>query len=216
MIELTPELLLRAYTSGIFPMAENANSDELFWLDPEIRGIIPLDTFYVPRRLRRTVRSSPFRISVDEAFAQVLSQCAIPTPKRPKTWINDQIKEAYVDLFNRGYAHSVEVWDGAELVGGLYGVAIGSAYFGESMFQTRTDASKIALIHLVGRLQAAGFRLLDTQFVTEHLSQFGAIEIPREQYKALLTSALAHESDFYSPTPDEALATVLQPITQTS
>ncbi len=216
MIELTPELLLRAYTIGIFPMAESANSDELFWLDPEIRGIIPLDTFYVPRRLRRTVRRSTFRITIDEAFGLVLDQCAIPTPKRPKTWINDQIKDAYTDLFNRGYAHSVEVWDGAELVGGLYGVAIGSAYFGESMFQTRTDASKIALIHLVGRLQAAGFRVLDTQFVTEHLSQFGAIEIPRAQYKALLASALAQEADFYSPSADEALATVLQPITQTS
>lgn len=216
MIELTPELLLRAYTIGIFPMAESANSDELFWLDPEIRGIIPLDTFYVPRRLRRTVRRSCFRVTIDEAFPRVLELCAIPTPKRPKTWINNQIKDAYGALFNRGYAHSVEVWDGGQLVGGLYGVAIGSAYFGESMFQTRTDASKIALIHLVGRLQAAGFRLLDTQFVTEHLSQFGAIEIPRAQYKALLTSALAQDADFYSPTAEEALAAVLQPITQTS
>ncbi|MEO0393211.1 MAG: leucyl/phenylalanyl-tRNA--protein transferase [Pseudomonadota bacterium] len=216
MIELTPELLLRAYTIGIFPMAESAGSDELFWLDPEIRGIIPLDTFYVPRRLRRTVRRSPYRVSVDEAFGQVLHQCAVPTPKRPKTWINDQIRESYQALFDRGYAHSVEVWDGPSLVGGLYGVAIGSAFFGESMFQTRTDASKIALIHLVGRLQAAQYRLLDTQFVTDHLSQFGAIEVPRAQYKALLNNALAQDADFYSPSADEALATVLQPITQTS
>jgi leucyl/phenylalanyl-tRNA---protein transferase len=216
MIELTPELLLRAYTIGIFPMAESANSDELFWLDPEIRGILPIDTFYVPRRLRRTVRRSPYRVTIDTAFNQVLVGCALPTPKRPKTWINDPIRDAYRALFDRGYAHSIEVWDDTELVGGLYGVSIGGAFFGESMFQTRTDASKIALIHLVGRLLAAGYKLLDTQFVTEHLSQFGAIEIPRSQYKALLETALSKDTDFYSPTTDDALDAILQSTSQTS
>ncbi len=216
MIELTPELLLRAYTIGIFPMAESAGSEELFWLDPEIRGIMPLDTFYVPRRLRRTVRRTPFRVSVDEAFGQVLMGCARPTPQRPKTWINDAIRDAYRELFDTGHAHSVEVWEDAELVGGLYGVSIGGAFFGESMFQTRTDASKIALIHLVGRLIAAGYKLLDTQFVTEHLSQFGAIEIPRSQYKALLETALSQDTDFQSPTTEEALDAILQSTSHTS
>lgn len=216
MIELTPEILLRAYTIGIFPMAESAGSDELFWLDPEIRGILPLDTFYIPRRLRRTVRRSPFKVTIDQAFGEVLIGCAKPTPSRPKTWINEGILDAYTALFNRGFAHSVEVWDGERLVGGLYGVSIGGAFFGESMFQTETDASKIALIHLVGRLVTAGYRLLDTQFVTEHLSQFGAIEIPRSQYKALLASALDIDADFYSPSAEDALGAILQSTTQTS
>ncbi|MEM6902472.1 MAG: leucyl/phenylalanyl-tRNA--protein transferase [Pseudomonadota bacterium] len=216
MIELTPEILLRAYTIGIFPMAESAGSDELFWLDPEIRGILPLDTFYVPRRLRRTVRRSSFQVTIDQAFGQVLVGCAKPTPNRPKTWINEAILDAYTALFNRGFAHSVEVWDETRLVGGLYGVSIGGAFFGESMFQTETDASKIALIHLVGRLITAGYKLLDTQFVTEHLSQFGAIEIPRSQYKALLTNALDIDADFYSPSADDALSAILQSTTHTS
>jgi len=216
MIELTPELLLRAYTIGIFPMAESASNDELYWLDPEIRGVLPLETFYVPRRLRRTVRSCPYRVSIDENFSAVLSGCAKPTPQRPKTWINPMIRSAYEELFARGFAHSIEVWDGAELVGGLYGVSIGAAFFGESMFQTRTDASKIALVHLVGRLLAADYRLLDTQFVTDHLSQFGAIEIPRERYRTMLAHALAIETDFYLPSEDEALSAVLQSTTQTS
>lgn len=216
MIELTPDLLLRAYTIGIFPMAESAGSDELFWLDPEIRGILPLETFYVPRRLRRTVRSTSLKVTVDRDFATVLEWCAKPTPQRPKTWINETIRAAYTELFRRGHAHSIEVWHGNLLVGGLYGVSIGGAFFGESMFQRETDASKIALVHLVGRLQAAGFKLLDTQFVTEHLSQFGAIEIPRARYQSLLTTALAETCDFYSPSEAESLSTVLQPMTHTS
>ena len=171
MVTLTPELLLQAYAVGIFPMAESAEQDELFWVDPDQRGILPLDGFHVPRRLRRVVRHGGFEIRCDTAFEDVMSGCAETSEKRPNTWINDEILRLYAALFARGAAHSVEAWHGGELVGGLYGVSLGAAFFGESMFSRVADASKVALCHLVARLRAGGYRLLDTQFVTPDLRQ---------------------------------------------
>ncbi|MEZ5670064.1 MAG: leucyl/phenylalanyl-tRNA--protein transferase [Alphaproteobacteria bacterium] len=195
-VRLTPDLLLRAYAAGIFPMAERADDPEVFWIDPEMRGILPLDRFHLPRRLARTWRRQPFRITVDRAFEAVIEACAAPRPGHPDTWINASIRAAYVALHRQGFAHSVECWDGDTLVGGLYGVSLNAAFFGESMFSHRTDASKIALVFLVERLRQRGFRLLDTQFVTEHLRQFGATEIPRAAYQRLLAHALAHSAKF--------------------
>jgi leucyl/phenylalanyl-tRNA--protein transferase len=202
MIALTPELLLRAYAAGIFPMAEDAEDREVFWVDPEQRGVLPLDDFHLPRRLRRTLRQELFEIRCDSAFAEVVRGCAEPRPERPKTWINDEIVQLYTALFHRGFAHSVECWHGGALVGGLYGVALGGAFFGESMFSRVTEASKVALAQLVARLRLGGFRLLDTQFVTPHLERFGAIEIPRRQYHRELAAALQVEAYF----PGEPLA----------
>lgn len=196
MRELSAPLLLRAYAAGIFPMAENADSDELFWFDPERRGVLPLDGFHVPKRLRRTVRSGPFEVRVDHAFRKVMETCAEPAPDRPKTWINQDILRLYTELHEAGHAHSVECWREGRLVGGLYGVALGGAFFGESMFSRERDASKVALVHLVARLRAARFVLLDTQFVTTHLGQFGAVEIPRREYRRRLGMALAVNGDF--------------------
>jgi leucyl/phenylalanyl-tRNA--protein transferase len=201
MVDLTPQLLLQAYAEGLFPMAESAESDELYWFDPDRRGILPLDGFHVPRRLRRTLRQGIFEVRTDSAFDRVISACATV---RPNTWINQDIVRSYCDLHTYGYAHSVEAWLGHRLVGGLYGVALGGAFFGESMFSRVTDASKVALVHLVARLVRAGFTLLDTQFVTEHLSQFGAVEIPRAEYRKRLTAALAVVADFPKATPDAA------------
>ncbi len=202
MIALTPELLLRAYAAGIFPMAEDAEDREVFWVDPEQRGVLPLDDFHLPRRLRRVLRQELFEIRCDSAFAEVVRGCAEPRPERPKTWINDEIVQLYTALFRRGFAHSVECWHGGALVGGLYGVALGGAFFGESMFSRVTEASKVALAQLVARLRLGGFRLLDTQFVTPHLERFGAIEIPRRQYHRELAAALQVEAYF----PGEPLA----------
>ncbi|MBK3733411.1 leucyl/phenylalanyl-tRNA--protein transferase [Azospirillum brasilense] len=196
MIELSASLLLRAYAAGIFPMAENADSEELYWFDPERRGVLPLEGFHVPRKLRKTVRRGPFDLRFDTAFRAVIEACAEPTADRPKTWINGDILRLYTELHERGCAHSVECWSGGQLVGGLYGVALGGAFFGESMFSRVTDASKVALVHLVARLRAAGYTLLDAQFVTEHLSQFGAVEIPRSEYRRRLAAALAVPTDF--------------------
>ena len=196
LIPLTPDILLRAYASGIFPMAESADDPELFWVDPKRRGIIPLDAFHVPRRLRRVIRQKPFTIRCDTAFEDVMRGCAEASDKRPNTWINDEILELYTGLFERGAAHSVECWHEKELVGGLYGVALGGAFFGESMFSRVTDASKVALVHLVARLRHGGFRLLDTQFLTPHLAQFGAIEISRPRYHRLLAEALRYRGVF--------------------
>lgn len=190
MVQLTPELLLNAYAVGIFPMAEGRDDPELYWIDPERRGVLPLDRFHVPRSLRRTLRRAPFEIRIDSAFREVVACCAEPTASRPDSWINDEIRLVYGALFDAGHAHSVETWRDGRLVGGLYGVAIGGAFFGESMFSRVEDASKIALVHLVARLRAGGFRLLDTQFVTAHLARFGAIEIAREEYRKRLRSAL--------------------------
>jgi leucyl/phenylalanyl-tRNA--protein transferase len=196
MTELTPDLLLRAYTIGLFPMAETAEDPELFWVDPERRGVIPLDTFHVPRSLRKAVRRGTFEIAVDRAFFGVLDGCAEITDKRRATWINSEIVRLYGDLHRRGFAHSVECWREGRLVGGLYGVALGGAFFGESMFSRETDASKVALVHLVVRLIRGGFTLLDTQFVTPHLAKFGAVEISRAAYRRQLSRALEVSARF--------------------
>ena len=189
---ITPELLLRAYASGVFPMAESADAEALFWVDPERRGILPLDGLRVSRRLARSFRGGDFAIRVDADFAGVVDACA----DRAETWINPTIRRLYLELHRRGEAHSVEIWRGGTLVGGLYGVALGAAFFGESMFSRARDASKLALIALVARLNAGGFRLLDTQFVTEHLASLGAIEIRRADYHRRLAAALARPADF--------------------
>ncbi|HYD65952.1 leucyl/phenylalanyl-tRNA--protein transferase [Azospirillum sp.] len=209
MIELNATLLLRAYAAGIFPMAESADSDDLYWFDPEQRGILPLDAFHVPKRLRRTVRRGPFEVRVDSAFRAVIEACAEPTAERPKTWINQDIVRLYSELAGQGCAHSVECWRDGRLVGGLYGVSLGGAFFGESMFSRETDASKVALVHLVARLRAAGYTLLDTQFVTEHLTRFGAVEIPRAEYRRRLAAALGKPTDFAGVDQATALAALL-------
>jgi leucyl/phenylalanyl-tRNA--protein transferase len=196
MIALTPETLLGAYAGGIFPMAESADDPELFWVDPRRRGIIPLDRFHVPRRLQRAIRRDPFAVRCDTAFADVMRGCAEASDKRPNTWINDEILRLYAALFRTGFAHSVECWEGERLVGGLYGVSLGAAFFGESMFSRVTDASKVALVRLVAMLRAGGYRLLDVQFVTPHLARFGAIEIPRAEYRRMLADALRYRSTF--------------------
>lgn len=197
-LDLTPELIIRAYQAGIFPMAEDASSPDLFWVSPQQRGIIPLHRFHVARSLRKRLRSHPFTVRTDTDFAAVIEGCATAGTDRETTWINPTIRRLYGQLFERSVCHTVEVWDGTDLVGGLYGLSIGAAFFGESMFHRVTDASKIALVHLVERLRAGGYRLLDTQFVTDHLRTFGGIEIPREEYEVLLADALGHHGDFYA------------------
>lgn len=209
MTELNAQLLLRAYASGIFPMAESADSADLYWFDPEQRGILPLDGFHVPKRLKRTVRAGLFEMRFDSDFAAVIRACAAPTAERPKTWINDDIVRLYTDLHEQGLAHSVEAWREGRLVGGLYGVSLGSAFFGESMFSREPDASKVSLVHLVARLRAGGFTLLDTQFVTEHLSRFGAVEIPRAEYRRRLARALGGHGEFRNVDQSRALAALL-------
>lgn len=189
--EITPEVLLRAYACGIFPMAESADDPTLFWVEPELRGVIPLNGFRVASRLARTVRSDAFIVTVNHAFKAVMDGCAEPQPGREDTWINRRIRELYSGLYALGHCHSVECWQDGELVGGLYGVSLGRAFFGESMFHRARDASKVALVHLVARLIAGGFELLDTQYVTEHLRSFGAVEIPRRRYTVLLEKAIA-------------------------
>ena len=189
-VEITPELLLRAYRVGLFPMAETRRGSRLYWLDPEFRGILPLDRFHAPRRLLRTVLRGPYEVSVDQDFPAVIAACAAAMPGREDTWINRDIERLFGDLHRTGQAHSVECRESGILVGGLYGVSLGGAFFGESMFSTARDASKVALVHLVARLRVGGYRLLDTQFVTSHLQQFGTEEIPRDRYKALLAAAI--------------------------
>ncbi|HEY2034290.1 MAG TPA: leucyl/phenylalanyl-tRNA--protein transferase [Rhizomicrobium sp.] len=198
---LTPELLLQAYRAGIFPMAERRDDPSLFWVSPDARGIFPLDKFHLPRRLARTVKSDRFTVRIDTAFREVMQLCAAPAPDRHESWINDEILSLYTALHKKGHAHSVECWREGKIVGGLYGVKIGAAFFGESMFSRERDASKVALAHLVARLKVGGFRLLDAQFITSHLQQFGAIEIPRDVYLELLAAALARDADFYCPEP---------------
>ncbi|MGL4439993.1 MAG: leucyl/phenylalanyl-tRNA--protein transferase [Bosea sp. (in: a-proteobacteria)] len=189
-VKITPEILLRAYAAGVFPMSEGVDDPGIFWVDPEMRGIIPLDDFHVSRRLSRTVRQDVFEVCTDSAFEQVIDGCAAARAGRGETWINRRIRTLYGELFRMGHVHTVETWQNGVLVGGLYGVALGRVFFGESMFHTRTDASKVALVHLVARLKVAGFMLLDTQFQTEHLSQFGTREIERADYQAMLVLAL--------------------------
>ena len=189
-MKLTPEILLRAYAAGIFPMAEDRADPTLYWIDPEQRGILPLESFHISRRLARRVRQDLYRVTVDVAFQEVIESCAAPARGRETTWINDEIIALYTGLAEMGYAHSVESWIDGRLVGGLYGISLGGAFFGESMFSRATDASKVALVHLVARLRKGGWRLLDAQFLTDHLSQFGAVETPQEAYLRMLAPAL--------------------------
>ena len=195
LIGLTPEVLLKAYACGIFPMAESAEDPALFWIEPEHRGVIPLDAFHVPTRLARTVRGTRLTVICDRDFDAVIDGCAEPGPKRARTWINGPIRKLYRGLFELGHCHTVEVYDGEELVGGLYGVSLGGAFFGESMFHRARDASKIALVHLVARLRLGGFDLLDTQFLTDHLKTFGATELPQQHYGRLLAKAIHRGAD---------------------
>ncbi|WP_439272697.1 leucyl/phenylalanyl-tRNA--protein transferase [Pseudochrobactrum sp. HB0163] len=193
---LSPELLLRAYATGIFPMSESADDPEIFWVRPELRGIIPLDGFHIPRSLKKTLERSPFDIRMDTAFEQVLEGCANRLDPDVGTWINQTIRNAYISLYEAGHCHSVEAWQDGRLVGGLYGVSLGGAFFGESMFSHVTDASKICLVHLVMHLRKRGFQLLDTQFITDHLKRFGAIEIPASAYEDLLLPAILAPAEF--------------------
>ena len=197
MIEITPQVLLKAYSCGIFPMAESSSDPALYWIEPQHRGILPLDRVHVPRRLKRTIRSTAFEVRADCDFDSVIEGCAASRPGRRSTWINSRIRQLYRDLFDLGHCHTVEVWNGSRLVGGLYGVALGGAFFGESMFSLERDVSKIALVHLAGRLIAGGFVLLDTQFVTDHLRQFGTIEVGRGEFQVRLEEALKVPGDFY-------------------
>lgn len=214
--EITPSVLLRAYACGIFPMSESADDPTIFWVEPEKRGIIPLDGFRISSRLARTVRSDVFSVTVNTAFKQTIAGCAAPQPGRDDTWINGRIRDLYTSLHEIGHCHSVEAWHGDRLVGGLYGVSLGRAFFGESMFHTERDASKVALVHLVARLVAGGFVLLDTQFVTDHLRTFGAVEVPRRRYRTLLDDAVTGQADFFAlpagrpVTGAEALACLTQ------
>jgi leucyl/phenylalanyl-tRNA---protein transferase len=187
---ITADILLRAYSIGLFPMADSADDPEIFWVEPDLRGIIPLDTFHVSKSLQKAMRKAPFDIRFDTAFAAVMDGCAEAVDNRPSTWINSTIRSLYTELHSVGHAHSVEAWEDGELVGGLYGVSLGAAFFGESMFSRRTNASKICLVHLVERLRAQGFRLLDTQFTTDHLKTFGAIDVPKAEYLVMLQAAV--------------------------
>jgi leucyl/phenylalanyl-tRNA---protein transferase len=218
---VTPSLLLRAYSCGIFPMADSADDPMLYWVEPEMRGVLPLDAFHVARRLKRTVRSDLFEVRVDSDFDAVIAGCATPRPGRRATWINAPIRKLYGALFRAGHVHTVEAWQGERLVGGLYGVSLGAAFFGESMFSEARDASKVALVHLVARLKRGGFRLLDAQFLTAHLAQFGAIEMPRDDYVRLLDAAVAAKGADFGPRGDslagaEALAIIEDDAAQSS
>lgn len=193
---LSPDLLLKAYAIGVFPMAEGRADPRIVFVDPDRRGVLPLDEFHMPRSLKKTIKRGIFEIRCDTAFAEVLAGCAESTPKRKDTWINPEIERLYNQLFRLGFAHSVETWRDGRMVGGLYGVALGAAFFGESMFSRETDASKVALAALVERLRRGSFTLLDTQFLTEHLARFGAREIPREQYRTMLEDAIVRDAAF--------------------
>ncbi len=196
VFKLDTEILLGAYATGVFPMAESADDPEIFWVRPDQRGIIPLDTFHVPSSLARTIRRRHFDVRVNTAFEAVIEGCAEFTGERPSTWINATIRDAYFELHKIGHCHSVEAWSDNRLVGGLYGVTLGGVFFGESMFSRQTDASKVCLVHLVERLNARHFTLLDTQFTTEHLKRFGAIDVPRKAYEKLLAAALKQSANF--------------------
>ena len=200
---LTTDLLLRAYQLGLFPMAEARESRTLHWLDPDERGVLPLHGFHIPHSLMKTLRGARFTVTADAAFAATIAACAAARPHRPETWINEEIERLFNELFTLGFAHSVEAWLDGKLVGGLYGVALGGAFFGESMFSTATDASKVALVHLVARLRLGGFTLLDTQFITSHLARFGAVEIPRGEYHRRLAIAVELPARF-PVSPDAA------------
>lgn len=196
MPDLTPDMLLKAYAVGVFPMAEDRNDPELFWVDPRMRGVIQLDRFHVPRSLRKVIRRGTFEITFDNAFESVIEFCAESTEERPRTWINDKIIELYTTLHRMGHAHSVECWLEGRLVGGLYGVSLGGVFFGESMFSRVTDASKVALVYLAAALRVGGYRFIDTQFITKHLARFGAVELPRNEYRKLLSHSLGMRTRF--------------------
>ncbi|MBN9061226.1 MAG: leucyl/phenylalanyl-tRNA--protein transferase [Rhizobiales bacterium 65-9] len=190
-LAITPEIVLRAYAAGLFPMAESADDPGLYWVEPQQRGVVPLDGLRISRSLAKTVRQDRFEARVDHDFDAVIDACAAENQNRPNTWISGRIRQLYRALFDRGAAHTVECWRDGALVGGLYGVSLGAAFFGESMFHRQTDASKVALVHLVARLRSGGYRLLDTQFITDHLASLGAVEIPRARYRRLLADAVA-------------------------
>jgi len=209
MSSITPQILLRAYAAGIFPMAESAEDNALYWVEPEERGIIPLDGLKVSQSLRKTVRRRPFEVKVDHDFSAVIAQCAAKAPGRTSTWINARIRALYTQLHRMGCCHSVECWQDGQLVGGLYGVRIGAVFFGESMFSRVTDASKVALVHLVARLNYGGFRLLDAQFVNPHLERLGAIQMPKARYHAVMEPLLALEADFFAFDQDDNPEAVL-------
>ena len=219
-LEITPDVLLKAYSCGIFPMAESADDPQLYWIEPQERGIIPLDGVIVPRRLARTIRTSPHTVHVDRDFDAVIDRCAASRPGRRSTWINERIRSLYGELFKAGHCHTVEVWDEQDnLVGGLYGVALGGAFFGESMFSEARDTSKIALLYLCARLIHGGFEMLDTQFVTDHLRQFGALEVNKKTFHMLLKEALKTRGDFHrlpaDAPPDQILAVIEAASTET-
>ena len=209
---LTPTLLLNAYASGVFPMAEHRDNPDVFWVDPQFRGVMPLDNFRISRSLAKTLRRCPFQITLNTAFEQVVTGCA----DRPETWINDTIFDLYRALHARGDAHAIEIWDGPDLVGGVYGITMGGAFFGESMFSRRRDASKVALAYLVDHLSRCGFVLFDTQFITDHLASLGAIEIPRKAYQAALSQALQVDANFLNITVITDAYALLQRNAQTS
>lgn len=206
MIEITPQVLLKAYNCGIFPMAESAEDPALYWIEPQQRGVIPLDEVHVPRRLARLVRQDKFEIRIDTDFEAVIEGCSKPMPGRKSTWINPRIRTLYAELFDMGHCHTVETWLDDELVGGLYGVHLNGAFFGESMFSFEREASKVALVHLIGRLIAGNFCLLDTQFLTDHLSQFGTREIDREDFQGILEDAMRETGDFHQLEKSAGLA----------
>lgn len=216
MTALTPQLLLGAYAGGIFPMAESRDDRSLFWIDPDSRGILPLESFHIPKRLVRTLKQGRYEVHCNRDFSGVVRGCREQTTGRPETWINGEIERLYTALHDMGFAHSVECRLDDTLVGGLYGVSLGGAFFGESMFSRERDASKIALCHLVARLTLGGYRLLDTQFVTDHLRRFGVKEVPRAIYKALLAEAVQADARFQPGLSEEELSVFVQSITQTS
>jgi len=209
VIEITPQVLLKAYACGIFPMAESADDPALYWIEPQHRGILPLDAIHIPRRLARSLRATPFTVKVDTDIEAVIDGCAASRPGRRSTWINERIRVLYRELFELGHCHTVEVWGGERLVGGLYGVALNGAFFGESMFSRTRDASKMALVYLAARLAQGGFILLDTQFVTDHLRQFGTVEVNRDEFHHLLEQALRVDADFHALPKDASADDVL-------
>ncbi len=209
MSSITPQVLLRAYAAGVFPMAESADDPALYWVEPEERGVIPLEGFHVSRSLRKRVKQQPYDIRIDSDFGAVIALCAAHSESRKETWINKRIVSLYTQLHKLGCAHSVESWHGGELVGGLYGIRIGAAFFGESMFSRATDASKVALVHLVARLKCGGFTLLDAQFVNSHLLQFGTQAVAKADYHKLLEPAIGHDADFHAFKHDRDGATTL-------
>ena len=216
MLEITPELLLQAYRIGVFPMGERRDDPKLYWLDPRLRAILPLDRFHLPKRLARTVRQGTFEVTADQAFTEVMRACAEPRPGHPESWINEPILDLYGELFRRGHAHSIECRRDGMLVGGLYGVSVGAAFFGESMFSRERDASKVALVYLVARLTKGRFRLLDCQFMTEHLRGFGAIELPREEFRVMLAEAVDRTAAFQRELGAEDPCSIVQASTRRS